>query len=283
MLRIAAIQLASGPNLSTNLSEAARLILGAAERGVGLVVLPENFAMIGMSDQDNLHISEPAGEGPIQQFLAQQAKQHRIWLVGGTLPLKTGNPHKVRAACLVFDDHGKQVARYDKQHLFDVRLAEGTENYTESETIEPGDTVSVVDTPFGRLGVAVCYDLRFPELFRCMLDQGMELIALPSAFTAITGQAHWEILVRARAIENLCYVVAAAQSGSHVNGRKTYGHSMIVDPWGKILSSQAHGPGVICADLERELLTHTRRQFPALLHRRLFCTVKTDIKAVDKI
>lgn len=274
MPRLAAIQLASGPNPSANLSETARLIHAAAEAGAGLIVLPENFALMGTSDQDNLRIAETYGQGPIQQFLADQAKKYNVWLVGGTLPLKTGDSKRVRAACLVFDDAGLCVARYDKNHLFDVRLKEGEETYAESLTFEPGNDTVVVATPFGKIGLAVCYDLRFPELFRRMLDQGIEIITLPAAFTAITGQAHWETLVRARAIENLSYVVAAAQGGYHVSGRQTHGDSMIVGPWGTVLQRLPHGAGFVCADLDRERLYNTRQAFPAIEHRRFVCTPK---------
>lgn len=272
MARIATVQFASGPNVDANLSEAERLLHDAVRAGAELVVLPENFAMMGMADQDNLRIAESFGQGPIQQFLAEQAKRHGIWLVGGTLPLAADAPEKVRAACLVFDDRGACVARYDKTHLFDVRLKEGAEVYAESMTFEAGRDVVVIDTPFGRLGLAVCYDLRFPELFRRMLDEGAEIIALPAAFTALTGQAHWEILVRARAIENLCYVAAAAQGGYHVSGRQTHGDSMIVDPWGTVLARLPQGAGMVHADLDRERLLNTRRTFPAVAHRRLHCT-----------
>ncbi len=274
MPRIAAIQLASGPNVSANLTEAARLIGKAAAAGAKLVVLPENFSMMGVSDSDVLRIAEQSELGPIQDFLAEQARQHGVWLVGGTIPIKAQNPAKVRAACLVFNDAGKRVARYDKHHLFDVYLEEGKQTYAESQTIEAGNELAVVETPFGKLGLAVCYDLRFPELFRRMLDEGMEIIALPAAFTAITGKAHWETLVRARAIENLCYVVAAAQGGYHVSGRQTHGDSMIVDPWGVILDRLPYGPGVISAEFNRNHLTHTRRNFPAIQHRKFTCTAK---------
>lgn len=268
MPRVAALQMASGPNVSANLSEAARLIAGAADAGAGLLVLPENFALMGMSEHDKVALREADGQGPIQDFLAQQAARHGVWLVGGTIPLAARDDTKVRAACLVFDAAGRRVARYDKQHLFDVHLEDSRETYAESVTIESGDEIVVVATPFGKLGLAVCYDLRFPELFRRMLDKGVELIALPSAFTAITGQAHWEILVRARAIENLCFVIAAAQGGYHVNGRQTYGHSMIVDPWGSILQSLPQGAGFISAQIDPERLINTRRNFPAIEHRR---------------
>ena len=271
--RVAAIQMASGLNVSANLLEAERLIGRAVEAGACLVVLPENFALMGASEHDKVEIREPEGCGPIQDFLSAQAARHKVWLVGGTIPLVASTPEKVRAACLVFDDKGSRVARYDKLHLFDVHLVESGENYTESTTIESGSQIVVVDSPCGRLGLSVCYDLRFPELYRAMLDQGMELLALPSAFTAITGRAHWEILVRARAIENLCYVIAAAQGGYHLNGRETYGDSMIVDPWGAVLQRLPRGPGFIVGDIDFQRQASVRRNFPTISHRRLTCRI----------
>lgn len=271
--RVAAIQMASGPNVSANMLEADRLISKAVEAGAGLVVLPENFAIMGMSEYDKVKIREADGKGPIQDFLADQARRHGIWLVGGAIPLAGHDPDKVNAASLVFNDKGERVARYDKIHLFDVTISELGENYTESETIEPGNRVVVIDTPFGRLGLAVCYDLRFPELFRQMLQEGVEIIALPSAFTAITGKAHWETLVRSRAIENLCYVIASAQGGYHANGRETYGDSMIVDPWGVVLDRLHHGSGVVIADIDLERLRDIRRNFPVLEHRKIPCSI----------
>ena len=272
-VRIAAIQMASGPVVSANLSEAERLISQSVKAGAGLIVLPENFALMGMSERDKLKIREPEGSGHIQEFLSEQARRHRIWLVGGTIPLQANDVNKVRAACLLFDDKGQQRARYDKTHLFDVQLVEQGEKYVESETIEAGDAVVVVDTPFGRLGLAVCYDLRFPELFRSMLNQGVDIIALPSAFTATTGKAHWETLVRARAIENLSYLVAAGQGGYHVNGRESHGDSMIVDPWGNILDRLVSGSGFVIAEYDPANLTRIRRNFPALSHRKLLCNI----------
>ena len=263
--------MASGPNVGANLLEAERLIGTAVRSGAKLVVLPENFAIMGKEESDKLAVREADEGGPIQDFLAQQAARHGIWLVGGTVPMVARDADKIRAACMLYDDQGKRVARYDKIHLFDVAVVDSDERYTESDTIEPGDEVVVVDTPFGRLGLAVCYDLRFPELFRSMVDEGMEILALPSAFTAITGRAHWESLVRARAIENLCYVLAAAQGGYHVNGRETYGHSMIVDPWGQVMNELANGSGLVCADMDLERLKNIRRTFPSLEHRSLFC------------
>ena len=271
MTIVACIQMASGPNVGANLLEAERLINQAVRQEARLVVLPENFAIMGQSERDKVEVREVEGDGPIQEFLAEQAARHGIWLVGGTVPLAADDPDKVRAACLVFDDAGRQVARYDKIHLFDVDLVDSDEQYTESETIEPDDRVVVFDSPFGKIGLAVCYDLRFPELFRQQLDAGMEVLVVPAAFTAITGRAHWEVLVRARAIENLCYVVAADQGGYHLNGRETHGHSMIVDPWGIVLNSLARGPGVVSASVDLGRLESARRNFPSIQHRRLRC------------
>jgi len=271
-LKIGAVQMATGPNVSANLFEAERLVREAVESGARLVVLPENFAFMGKSDQDQLALREADGEGRLQEFLARVARQFGIWLVGGTIPLAARDSNKVRAACLVYDDRGERVGRYDKVHLFDVCLPGVEERYQESATIEAGERVTVLDSPFGRLGVAVCYDLRFPEMFRQMLDAGMELLAIPSAFTALTGKAHWETLVRARAIENLAYVVAAAQGGFHINGRETHGHSMIVDPWGAVLAQVPRGSGTICCAIDREFLDSVRRNFPTIEHRRLKCS-----------
>jgi len=264
--------MASGPNVSANLLEIERLIGEAVAREAKLVVLPENFAIMGMSELDKVAVREQEGSGPIQEFLAEQAARYGVWIVGGTIPMVASVEHKIRAACLVFDDLGNRVARYDKMHLFDVQILGTEERYTESETIETDDKVVVIDTPCGRMGLAVCYDLRFPELFRKMLDAGMELVALPSAFTAISGKAHWEVLVRARAIENLCYVLAAAQGGYHINGRETHGDAMIVDPWGTILDRLPRGSGIVCADIDRSRLESTRNHFPSIHHRRITCS-----------
>ncbi|MGD8514898.1 MAG: carbon-nitrogen hydrolase family protein [Granulosicoccaceae bacterium] len=267
--------MASGPNINSNLIEAGRLIADAAESGAQLVVLPENFAFLGQNEKDKLAVAEDAGNGRMQSFLSEQAAQHKIWLVGGTIPIKSGSGNKVRAACLVFNDAGEQVARYDKIHLFDVQLTSNGEQYNESEAIEAGDQAVVIDSPFGRLGIAICYDLRFPELFRNMIGAGAEVIAMPSAFTAITGKAHWHVLVRARAIENLCYVIAADQGGYHVSGRETYGHSMIVDPWGQVLDELASGSGVVRASSDRVYLAKVRNSFPVLEHRRMPCRMSS--------
>jgi len=265
---VAAIQMASGPQVSANLLQAESLLAQAAEAGASLAVLPENFAMLGAKDSDRLAHAEAEGDGPLQEWLADQARRHSMWIVGGTLPIQSA-PGKISAACIVVNDAGQQQGRFDKMHLFDVTLPDGRERYSESESTEPGDKVVVLDSPLGRLGLAVCYDLRFPELFRAMADKGAEVIAVPSAFTAQTGRAHWEILLRARAVENLCYVVAGAQGGFHVEGRETWGHSMIVDPWGSILAEQGQGNGVAIAEISLSRMKHLRERFPVLNHRRL--------------
>ena len=277
MSKIAAIQMASGPNIQANLEEAAKLIENAVVREAQLVVLPENFAVMAMTEKERVINAEKPGKGIMQEFLSNQAKKHGIWLVGGTIPMLSEVEGKARAVSLMFNDKGEQVARYDKIHMFDVLIEdnENNESYNESQTTEAGSETVVVDTPFGKVGMAVCYDLRFPELFRTMNDQGMEICVLPSAFTAITGKAHWEPLVRARAIENQCYMIAAAQGGFHINGRKTHGDSMIVDAWGNILDRLPSGSGVVIADIDRDFLQNTRNNFPVLKHRRLNCKISS--------
>ncbi len=264
-LRIAAIQMASGPSVAANLSEAEMLLEMAARQGARLAVLPEYFAIMGMRDTDKVDVREADGTGPIQRFLAEQAKLHDIWIVGGSVPLQCDSPDKVRNSCLVYDNKGKRVARYDKIHLFGLDM--GNESYQEERTIEPGNQVVVLDTPFGRMGLSICYDLRFPELYRAM--QPVDLIVVPSAFTETTGKAHWEVLVRARAIENLAYVVAAAQGGYHLNGRETHGNSMIVDPWGVVLDRLPRGSGVVIANINPDYQQRLRTSLPALHHRTL--------------
>ena len=268
MNRVAAIQMTSGTEVAPNLAAAERLLAAAARAGAGLAVLPENFALMARTDAERLKAAEDDGRGPVQDFLADQARRHKLWLVGGTHPIKAGTPGKARAACLLLDDRGRRAARYDKMHLFDVELPNG-ESYRESAVFEHGTEVVVSDTPFGRLGLAVCYDLRFPELFRAMAARGAELFAVPSAFTAFTGQAHWEILVRARAVENFAYVVAAAQGGRHASGRETFGHSMIVNPWGEMLAQWEAGEGFAAADCDRARQADIRARLPSLLHRRI--------------
>jgi deaminated glutathione amidase len=273
MSLIACIQMASGPNVQANLGEAARLIRSAVAAGAGFVLLPEHFAQMGMKESDKLEIMETEGKGPIQSFLAETARQHRIWVAGGSIPLRGKDPKRARSSLLLYNDQGVQVARYDKIHMFDVHIPQSGERYQESATIEPGDSVVVVDTPLGRTGLCVCYDMRFPELFRQQVEQGMEVLLVPSAFTAITGKVHWEPLLVARAIENQCYVAAANQGGYHINGRETHGHSMIVDPWGAILDCLPSGSGFVIAKIDRAKLESTRKNFPAISHRRLSCSI----------
>jgi predicted amidohydrolase len=263
--RIAAVQMASGPNVKGNLQEAGRLIELAASSGARIVALPEYFAIMGMKDTDKVAVREKPGDGPIQAFLSETARKHGIWLVGGSAPLEASVPQKVRNSCLVYDNEGKQVARYDKIHLFNLTL--GEENYAEERTIEPGDRIVTVDSPYGRIGLSICYDLRFPELYRAMGD--VDIIVVPSAFTATTGKAHWEPLIRARAIENLAYLMAPAQGGYHVNGRETHGDSMIVDPWGVILDRLPRGSGVVVAGINPNYQKTIRKSLPALSHRTL--------------
>jgi deaminated glutathione amidase len=263
MFRVAAIQMASGPHVGANLEEAGRLIELAAATGARIIALPEYFCIMGMKDTDKVAVRETDGCGPVQDFLSSMARKHNAWIVGGTVPLECENPGKVRNACLVYDDSGKRVARYDKIHLFGFEM--GEERYSEERTIEPGSQVAIVDSPFGRLGISVCYDLRFPELYRAMGES--DIIFIPSAFTETTGKAHWETLLRARAIENLAFVVAPAQGGYHVSGRETHGHTMIVDPWGVVLDRLARGSGVVVAGVNPAYQAKIRRSLPALRHR----------------
>ncbi len=277
MSKVAAIQMASGPNVKANLAEAEKLIKIAVQQEAELVVLPENFAIMGTTESEKVKIAEDYAEGGLlQDFLKEQAIRHNIWLVGGTIPIRSDEPGKVFAACLLLNPQGEVVARYNKIHLFDVTIEATSESYTESETITPGNSIVVVDTPFGRLGLAVCYDLRFPELFRAMIEQNMEICALPSAFTSLTGKVHWESLLRSRAIENLSFMIAADQGGYHVGGRETHGDSMIVDPWGQVLNRLPHGTGVVVANVDVVKLERTRKMFPALNHKRLACTLSVD-------
>lgn len=261
--KVAAIQMASGPNVAGNLNEARRLIEIAVSKDARLVVLPEYFPIMGMKETDKVVVREQPGNGVIQNFLSETARKHKIWLVGGSMPLAASTADKVLNSCLIYDELGEQVAHYDKIHLFNLDL--GNEHYHEARTIEPGKQVVVVDSPFGRIGLAICYDLRFPELFRAM--KNVDIIVLPSAFTETTGKMHWEVLVRARAIENLAYVVAAGQGGYHVNGRETHGNSMIVDPWGRVLDRLPRGSGVVIAEVNPSYQASLRASLPALSHR----------------
>ena len=266
-VRVAAIQMASGPNVPANLAEAERLIELAVEGGARLVVLPEFFCIMAMKDADVVKAREAEGHGPIQSFLSRMAKKHHVWLVGGSVPLEASTANKVRNSCLVYDERGKLVARYDKIHLFGLDL--GNEHYQEAKLIEPGGKVVVLNSPFGRIGLSVCYDLRFPELSRAMPD--VDIIVVPAAFTATTGRAHFETLIRARAIENLAYVIAPAQGGYHLSGRETHGDSMIVDPWGVVLDRLPRGSGVVIANINPAYQASLRKSLPALKHRHIPC------------
>ena len=263
IFKVAAVQMVSSHEPERNLAVAGELIADAARQGARLIGLPEYFCLMGMRDGDKVAIREADGDGPIQKFLSQTAARHGIWLVGGTAPLASADPGRVRNACLVYDDQGRRVARYDKIHLFGFQ--NGAERYDESVTIEAGRTAVTLASPFGKLGLSVCYDLRFPELYRALAP--VDIIFVPSAFTATTGRAHWETLLRARAIENLAYVVAPAQGGAHSNGRATWGHSMIIDPWGEILASRVEGAGVVIAEIDLSKNAKVRANLPALEHR----------------
>lgn len=269
MTQVAAIQMVSSADLQQNLQSARGLLRDARGRGARVAVLPENFAFMGCNELDKLAVAEIQGDGPIQGFVADVAKELDIWIVAGTIPLRSAAAERVAAACLVFDDQGRNVVRYDKIHLFDVRLPGRDEHYQESATVKAGSSPVCVDTPAGRLGLSVCYDLRFPELFRRLLDMGAEWFCVPSAFTAATGRAHWEVLLRARAIENLSYVVAPAQAGLHENSRETYGNSMIVGPWGQVLARLPQGTGAVVAEIDLVAQRELRQNFPSVEHRRL--------------
>lgn len=265
---VAAIQMASGPSVDANLEEATRHIEDAVSQQAKLVVLPEYFCIMGMKDTDKLLVKEEFGEGPIQRFLSETAKRLGIWLVGGSVPLVSPDPEKIYNSCLVYADDGNLAARYNKIHLFGLSM--GKENYAEDKTIMAGDEVVTLASPFGRIGLSICYDLRFPELYRKM--ENVDIILAPAAFTAVTGKAHWEVLLRARAIENLAYVIAPAQGGYHVSGRETNGDSMIVDPWGVVIKRLPRGAGAVVAKLDLEYQARIRKSLPALTHRKLSYT-----------
>ncbi len=267
---LAAVQMASGASVAQNLARAEQLIAASAKAGAGLVALPENFAIFSADETDKVRVAEPFGSGPIQDFLARVATQHRIVLVGGTVPIRCDDLTRIRAASLVFGPDGALLGRYDKMHLFDVDASGDGESYAESRTIEAGGSPAVVDTPVGRLGLAVCYDVRFPELFRVLAAQDAEIITLPSAFTATTGSVHWDLLVRARAVENLCYLVAPDQGTRADARRAVWGHSMVVDPWGEVLNEcKQEGEGVAFGGFDPAAQRRLRQRFPALTHRRL--------------
>ncbi len=255
----------SGPDVAANLSAARRLLEDAAKRGAQLAALPEYFCLMGMHDSDKLALAETEGEGPIQTMLANAARDLGLWIIGGTLPIQSTTAERVRNTTLVFSPDGERVARYDKIHLF--AFDNGRESYDEGRVLEPGSQPTSFDASGVKVGLSVCYDLRFPELYRGYA--GVDLLAVPAAFTYTTGQAHWELLLRARAVENQCYVIAPAQGGQHQNGRRTWGHSMVIDPWGQVLSVLAEGEGVVVGDVDPARLTQVRQQLPALAHRKL--------------
>lgn len=263
---VAAIQMVSTPDVATNLASAERLIAQASAAGARLAALPENFYLIGRHEGDKVKVREPDGRGPIQDFLSTAAKRHGVWIVGGTAPIECGENDRIFSASLVFDDAGRRVARYDKMHLFRFDGG-GDERYDESRSLQPGARAASVDSPFGRLALSICYDVRFPELYRSL--GSFDVIFVPSAFTVPTGRAHWDILLRARAVENQAYVVAPAQGGLHPSGRRTYGHTMVVDPWGEVLAQREEGEGVVLAQIDTERIREVRRSLPALLNRRL--------------
>ena len=266
-MKIAALQMVSTPDVDRNLDAAAALIARAAAAGAALVALPEYFCLMGRRDDDKLGIAETPGVGPIQRFLAAQARAQGLWVVGGTLPLRAASAGRVHNSNLVYAPDGSQAARYDKMHLF--AFDNGRERFDEGRVLEAGSQPVAVQAGPLRVGLSVCYDLRFPELYRALMQPPCDLLCVPSAFTYTTGQAHWELLLRARAVENQCVVLAPAQGGQHENGRRTWGHSMIVDPWGEVLAMQAEGEGVVLAEVDFARRDTVRTQLPALRHRRL--------------
>ena len=268
-MRVAAIQMNSGPEVERNLQAARRLLEEAAADGCVLAVLPENFALMPKKSRDKAANAESPGEGPIQDFLAEAARQLGLWVVGGSIPLASPEAERVYGACPVYDAAGVQQACYRKIHLFDVKLPDSAEAYQESWSMYPGDDPVSVDTPVGRLGLSICYDLRFPELYRRLVDEGASLFTVPAAFTRTTGEAHWQVLLRARAVENLAYVIAPGQFGRHADDRYTYGHSMIVDPWGRVLAEAPDEACVVAADIDPDRVSRLREEFPALSNRRL--------------
>ena len=269
MGKVAAIQMTSSHVVADNLAAAGALLREAKDSGAQIACLPENFSFIGLKDADKLPVAEADGDGIVQAFLSTTARRLNMWILGGTVVIRTNDSHRVANASLLIDAAGKRVVRYDKIHLFDVTIPGRNEQYRESTHVLPGREPVIADTPVGKLGLSVCYDMRFPELYRELVSQGAEWLAMPAAFTGPTGRAHWETLLRARAIENLCYVVAPAQVGTHTSGRETYGDSLIVDYWGQVLSRLAKGTGVITADIDLAAQTESRARFPALDNRQL--------------
>lgn len=272
--RVAALQMVSTNNLQENLQQAQQLIARAAEQGAALIVLPETFAMFSAREQLALGRREVSAEPPLQQFIAEQAQRHGVWIVAGTIPLADGEDEQVFAASLVFDDQGREVGRYYKMHLFDVNVADQHGSYRESDTFKHGSQPLVVDSPVGRLGVAVCYDIRFPELFRIMLQAGVDVVAVPAAFTLHTGEAHWLPLLRARAIETQCYIIGANQGGTHGKRRRTSGGSVIIDPWGTVLAEAPRGESFVLGEVDPTYLQRIRRDMPIVDHIRFETSAK---------
>ncbi len=266
-MKIAALQMVSTPDVDRNLEAAGQGIADAAAAGARLVALPEYFCLLGRNDRDKLAVAESDGDGPIQAFLAEAARRHGLWIVGGTLPMRTEQVDQVRNSCCVYAPDGTRAARYDKIHLF--AFDNGRERYDEGRTLQAGSVPRAFDAGGVRVGLTICYDLRFPELYRALMTPPCDLIVVPSAFTYTTGQAHWELLLRARAIENQCYVLAPAQGGTHENGRRTWGHSLLVDPWGEVIDCRDEGVGLVMGEIDAQRLADVRRQLPALTHRRL--------------
>jgi nitrilase len=266
-VKVAAVQMTSAAEVAANLETAGALLAEAAAAGARVALLPENFSFMGLRDLDKRRIAEPDGSGPVQDFLSRCARELNLWIIGGTTPLAAVPGERVAAACLVYDDRGQRAARYDKVHLFDVDIPGREETYRESRNTAPGSRPELVPTPAGLIGLSVCYDMRFPELYRPLSAAGAQCLTMPSAFTVPTGRAHWETLLRARAIENLCFVIAAAQWGRHASGRETYGDSMIIDYWGTVLARLPTGQGIVVAELDLEAQRTARRDFPALSHR----------------
>ena len=265
-MKIAALQMVSTTSVEQNCATAAHLIAQAARDGAELVALPEYFCVMGRSERDKLAVAETPGDGPIQSMLSDAAREHRIWVIGGTLPLRSPDPQRVLNSNGVYAPDGTLAARYDKIHLF--RYDNGREHYDEGASILGGNVPTALQAGALRVGLSVCYDLRFPELYRELMHPPCDLLSVPAAFTYTTGMAHWELLLRARAVENQCYVIAAAQGGTHENGRRTWGHSMVIDPWGQVLAVQPEGEGVVLAELDLERIAAVRTQLPALEHRR---------------
>ena len=266
--KISCVQIASGPNIEANLLEISKYILKAKKLGADLIVLPENFSMMAKNDSMYLDIKEVLGSGRIQDYVSNEAKKNNIWIVAGTIPIKSQKKNKVFSTCIVFDNKGTAVSSYNKVHLFDVNIIETNEKYKESDIFLNGNSITVIKTPFCKIGLAICYDLRFPELFRKLSNENVDVICMPAAFTSVTGKAHWEHLIKARAIENLVYFAASAQGGYHVSGRETYGDSIIVNPWGETLDLIKNKSGIIISSIDLKALSKLRKNFPCLNHKK---------------